>query len=285
MSRFPAIVAIATVMLLGPLPALAEDGRPSGDAAHIGEPKAVRAVDVVEKLHEPIPLNLTFTDQDARPFQLSQAFTNGKPVILTLVYYRCQALCDLVVSGLVRGLEGTGMQLGRDYQAITASIDPTETSQEARKAKHGHLQSMGAKSDDPSWTFLTGNEANIHALADAAGFKYSYDAETKQYAHAAVVFLLTPDGRMSRYLYGIDFNPRDLKLGLLEAGQGRVGTTLDRIVLKCFKYDPASRRYTMYMFGFLRGGALLVFFALATLLWKLWRREFKNRHAAGGHAG
>ncbi len=248
-------------------------------------PDALTKVDVVEKLHEPIPLNLTFTDSTGKPFQLQQAFHDGKPVILTLVYYRCQALCDLVVSGLVRGLKDSGMHLGQEYRVVTASIDPTEKSDLALRSKRGHLQSLGEKDNDPNWTFLTGTEGNIHALAEATGFHYAYDEKSQQYAHAAAIFVLTPEGRLSRYLYGIEFKPRDLKLAVLEAADGRVGTTLDRIVMKCFKYDPASRKYTVYMLGFLRGGATLVFFALATLLWMLWRREFRNRNnAAGGTA-
>jgi protein SCO1/2 len=243
-------------------------------------PRAIQEVDVVERLHETVPLGLHFTDSEGHPFELRQAFQGEKPVLLTLVYYRCQALCDLVVSGLVRSLNDSGLQLGRDFGVVTASIDPSETPDLAARRRRGHLQALGQKDHHPDWAFLTGDEASIHQLAESVGFRYSYDEKTRQFAHAATVFVLTPEGRISRYLYGMDFPPRDLKLALLEAANGRVGTSFDRILMKCFRYDPADRRYHLYMMGFIRGGALLVFFALAALLWKLWRRELRAKRGA-----
>jgi protein SCO1 len=248
--------------------------------AEVRPPPAVQKVNVIEHLNEQVPLDAVFTTSEGKPFTLREAFQGGKPVVLTLVYYRCQALCDLVLSGLTRSLTQTGLVLGRDYRGVTVSIDPGETTFHARQRKRGHLQALGHRDDDPSWTFLTGTDPSIRALAESVGFQYTYDEKTSQYAHAAVVFAVTPEGRLSRYLYGMDFSPRDLRLALMEAGGGRVGTTMDRVLLTCFKYDPASRKYVPYMFGFLKGGALLGFFALFTLLWKLWRRELRIKRGA-----
>nr|UXE45700.1 hypothetical protein Hi04_10k_c5202_00009 [uncultured bacterium] len=246
----------------------------------LAQPSALNDVDVVEKLHQKLPLDLSFTDSEGKPFRLSQSFSDGKPVLLTLVYYRCQALCDLVVSGMVRALNDTGLSLGNDYRVVTATIDPTETPDLASQRKRGHLQALGQKDHHPDWAFLTGDASSIRSLAESVGFRYAYDDRSKQYAHAAVVFVLTPEGRVSRYFYGMEFKPRDLKLALLEASDGRVGTSFDRILMKCFKYDPAERRYVVYMMGFIRGGALLVFFALSSLLWILWRRELREKRGA-----
>jgi len=185
-------------------------------------------------------------------------------------------LCNLVISGTVNAIKASGLKLGRDFLALTVSIDPTETSPLAAERKAGHLQSLGEATSDPSWAFATGAADQIRTLAKSVGFGYSYDEDTKQYAHAAVIFVLTPAGKISRYLYGIEYGPRDLKLALVEAGNGKVGTSLDRILLSCFKYDPALRRYGFYVWGILKGGALMVFAMLSTLLAVLWRRELKR---------
>src|SRR5262249_1153335 len=184
--------------------------------------------------------------------------------------------CNLVLSGTVSALRGSGLKLGRDYSAITLSIDPSETPRQAAERKRGHLQALGESPSDPAWIFSTGAQAQIRALASSVGFGYTYDEPTRQFAHPAVVFVLTPEGNISRYLYGLGSSPRDIKLALVEAAGGRVGTSLDRVLLSCFKYDPSLRRYGLYVSGILRGGALLVFAMLSSLLLILWRREVKR---------
>jgi protein SCO1/2 len=156
------------------------------------------------------------------------------------------------------------------------SIDPSESPPLAASRKAGHLQALGEATDHPDWVFMTGAEEQIRALAKSVGFGYAYDEETKQFAHPAVIFVLTPRGKISRYLYGVEYGPRDLKLALVEASEGRVGTSLDRVLLSCFKYDPALRKYGIYVWGILKGGGLLVFAMLCTLLAVLWRRELKR---------
>lgn len=242
-------------------------------------PPQVRGVDVEEHLGELTPLEAQFTDAFGKPVRLRDVLPRTRPVLLTLVYYNCPLLCNLVINEQIRTMRELGLELGKDYEAVTVSIDPQDTPAQSLERRRRHLQSMGQPETAP-WHFLTGTEENIRKLADAVGFKYAYDADTKQYVHPAVVHVLTPEGAISRYLYGTSFRPQDMKLALLEAAGGRVGTSIDRIVLTCFKYDTATRRYGFYIFGFLRIGSLMVFAALATMLAYYWRRELKKGAAA-----
>ncbi|QSQ23415.1 SCO family protein [Pyxidicoccus parkwayensis] len=242
-------------------------------------PPQVKGVDVEEHLGEPLPLDARFTDEEGREVKLGDVLSKTKPTLLTLVYYNCPMLCNLVLNGQVKGMQELGLELGQDYEAVTVSIDPEDTPAESLNRRRRHLQSMG-KPERAPWHFLTGSDAEIHRLADAVGFKYTYDASTKQYAHPAVVQVITPEGSISRYLYGTTFPPKDMKLALLEAAGGRVGTSFDRVVMSCFKYDTASKRYGFYIFGFIRLGGTLVFCALATMLIYFWRRELKKGAAA-----
>jgi protein SCO1/2 len=239
-------------------------------------PRALESIEITEKVGESVPFDLPFTDSGGREVRLKEFFQRDKPVILILAYYQCPMLCNLVISGTVNAIKGSGLKLGRDFLALTVSIDPSETPTLASERKAGHLQALGEVIGDPSWAFTTGAADPIRTLAKSVGFGYSYDEETKQYAHAAVILVLTPAGKISRYLYGIEYSPRDLKLALVEAADGKVGTSLDRILLRCFKYDPSLRRYGFYVWGILKGGALVVFAMLSTLLAVLWKRELKR---------
>ena len=242
-------------------------------------PPQVRGVDVEEHIGELAPLEAQFTDASGKPVRLRDVLPRTRPVLLTLVYYNCPLLCNLVINEQIRTMRELGLELGKDYEAVTVSIDPKDTPAQSHERRRKHLQSMGLPETAP-WHFLTGTEENIHQLADTVGFKYAYDTGTQQYVHPAVLMVLTPEGALSRYLYGTSFPAKDMKLALLEAAGGRVGTSFDRIVLTCFKYDTATRRYGFYIFGFLRIGALMVFGALASMLAYYWRRELKKGTAA-----
>lgn len=242
-------------------------------------PPQVRGVDVEEHLGDLAPLEAQFTDASGKPVRLRDVLPRTRPVLLTLVYYNCPLLCNLVINEQIRTMRELGLELGKDYEAVTVSIDPKDTPAQSYERRRKHLQSMGLPETAP-WHFLTGTEENIRQLADTVGFKYTYDTGTQQYVHPAVLMVLTPEGAISRYLYGTSFPAKDMKLALLEAAGGRVGTSFDRIVLTCFKYDTATRRYGFYIFGFLRIGALMVFGALATMLAYYWRRELKKGAAA-----
>jgi protein SCO1 len=238
-------------------------------------------VDVVERLGDRVPGGLRFVDPKEHDVALASLFRGEKPVVLSLVYFDCPMLCSLVEKGLVKALDQTGLVLGEDYSAVTVSFSPRDTPQKAAEAQRGYLGVLAHKTADAEarWPFLTGRDREITALADALGFRYRWDAESQQYEHPAVSMVLARDGKISRYLYGIEFDARDLRLALVEASQGRVGTTLDRVLLKCFRYDPSARGYRVVAVNFVRAGALCVFFALATGLAFLWRLEARRRHA------
>jgi protein SCO1/2 len=265
-------LAAALLLLSGSTPAAAQTDRGAPAVTSPGVPNA----NIVESLNQAVPRDATFTDAEGRAVRLGDYFDGHRPVLLTLVYYRCQSLCSLVLGGLNKAARNSGLEFGKDYRAVTISIDPRETPQDSLERQRGHLQSLGAPDRTKDWAFLVGADEQIHRVADAVGFTYRYDPQTQQYAHAAAVIVLTPEGRVSRYLYGFEFPPRDVKFALMEAADGRIGTSFDRVVLTCFKYDPNTRRYGLYIFGFIRGGALLVFGALATALIIYWRREYKR---------
>ena len=263
----------ALLLLGGSTPAGAQADRRGPVGA---PPGRIADANIVESLNQAVPPDATFTDSEGRTVRLGDYFDGQKPVLLTLVYYRCESLCPLVLGGMSKGGRNSGLKIGQDYRAVTISIDPRDTPETARERQRGHLQSLGTPDGAKDWPFLVGAESEVKKVADAVGFKYRYDPQTQQYAHAAAVIVLTPEGRVSRYLYGFEFPPRDMKFALMEAAGGRIGTSFDRVVLTCFKYDPNTRRYGLYIFGFIRGGALLVFGALATALTIYWRREYKR---------
>jgi protein SCO1/2 len=243
-------------------------------------PPALRDADVVEKLGSQVPSDLRFTDQEGRPVRSGELFGHVRPVVLTLVYFRCPMLCSLVMNGVVKGLHGSGWKLGRDYDAVTVSFDPHDTTKDAAEQRRAHLLALGVRDDGREWPFLVGSQEMIRPLADAVGFRFNYDPAIKQFAHTAAIFVLTPEGTVSRYLYGIQFEPKDLRLALAEAGRGKAGPTFDRVLLACYRYNPASRQYALFVTRFIRTGGLLVFFGLALLLGKYWRREWRMAHEA-----
>jgi protein SCO1/2 len=242
-------------------------------------PPDFQKVKVVEKLGDHVPEQLTFTGADGKPFQLADAFHHDKPVILTLVYYDCPSLCRPMMEGLTDALAQSGLKLGKDYDGVTVSFDPTETPAVAQKEKDRLMKRLGAADGAAHWIFGTSTDPAIHKLADAVGFGYTYVGSSKQYAHDAVVFVLSPDAKLMRYLYGINFVPQDVKFALIEASHNRVGTTLDHLVLRCFQFDPSTHRYSLYAVTFVKAGAVLVLITLATLLTILWRQEVKKRGA------
>jgi protein SCO1/2 len=233
-------------------------------------------VEIEERLGQPVPLDAAFTGVDGKPVRLGEILGKGRPVVLSLVYYNCPMLCGLVQTGMARAMRETGLTLGRDFDALTVSFDPRETSQLAAERQRGYLQAVGRPEAAASWSFLTGQPPEIRALTEAVGFRYAYDERTRQFAHPAALFVLTAQGKVSRYLYGVEFPSRDLRLALVEAGEGRVGTSFDRLLLTCYRYDAASRTYEPYVVGFIRVAALSVLGGLAVTLAVFWRREVKR---------
>jgi protein SCO1/2 len=205
-------------------------------------PELLKDVGIDQKLNSSIPLNLMFRDEHGQPVELGQYFV-GKPVILTLVYYSCPMLCTQVLNGLDRSLKALPMEIGKDFDVVTVSIDPTETPVLAESKQALYTGIYGRPGAAYGWHFLTGNESQIKMLADAVGFRYAYDPDSKQFAHAAGIMMLTPEGKLSRYFYGVQFPERDLRLGLVEASQGKIGSPVDQVLLFCYHYDPHTGKY------------------------------------------
>jgi protein SCO1/2 len=243
-------------------------------------PLALEDVRIEERLGAQLPLDAVLVDGAGKPYALSAAFDGKRPVLLALVYYDCPMLCGLILSGMAKAMRENGLELGRDYQAVTISFDPDEKPIQGAERRRGYLQSMGRPDAGADWPFLVGQGAVTRRIADAAGFHYKKDPVSGEWAHVAAIFVLTPDGRVSRYLYGIDYPAKDLRLALVEAGGGKVGTSFDRLLLTCFRYDPASRKYEPYAFGFVRAGGLLTLLVLGGVILRLVWRERRARAAA-----
>jgi protein SCO1/2 len=188
-------------------------------------------------------LNLSFIDEAGATVPLSMFFHSKKPVILALVYYRCPMLCTQILTGLESSLKAVSFNPGQDFEIVAVSFDPKDTWQLAAAKKQTYLKRYGRANTANGWHFLTGDEANIKALTDAVGYHYKYDPTTDQFAHASGIMIVTPDGRLSRYFYGVEYAPRDVRLGLVEASQNKIGSPVDQILLFCYHYDPSTGKY------------------------------------------
>jgi protein SCO1/2 len=249
---------------------------PAGSEAPLS---ALQDIDVIERLGDRVPGHLKFTDTSGRTVSFDDLTSQGKPVLVTLGCHRCPMLCSLVLDGLIKAMKESKLVLGKDLLAVDVSIDPTEDAELTNGTQKRVLDQVGGAkpSDWPFWLSKSDGGAAARALADAVGFRYKYDEQSKQYAHQAVAFVVAPGGIIARYLYGVEHLPRDFRLAVVEAGDGRVGTSLDKVLLSCYKYDPVTRRYAPFVFGFMRIGAAVVFLALAGLMTVLWRKEIEMR--------
>lgn len=235
-------------------------------------PQLLRDVSLEQRLDNQVPLDLVFRDENGKTVALKQFFA-GKPVILTLVYYQCPMLCTQVLNGLLRSLKDLTLVPGRQFEIVTVSIDPTETPVLA-DAKHILYAGLYGKPGAlEGWHFLTGAEPQIKQLAEAVGYRYAYDPATKQFAHPAAIMVLTPEGRLSRYFYGISYSAADLRMGLVEASEGRIGTPVDHVLLYCFHYDPATGKYGLLISRVIQLMGALTALCLAGLMIYLFRHE------------
>jgi protein SCO1/2 len=266
--------AVAVAILLGAGAARAEKtpiAFPQGSEQPLA---ALQDIDVIEHLGDRVP-NLSFTDGAANPVSLESLLGKGKPVLVTLGYHRCPMLCGLVLDGLVKAARASGLKLGKDFFAVDVSIDPGEDAKLLEQTQKRVLSLAGSENpaDWPFWSSTSDGGAAARKLADAVGFRYKYDETSKQFAHDAVAFVLTPEGVVARYLYGVDYPSRDFRMAIVEASGGRVGTSFDKVLMSCYRYDAAKRRYAPFVMGFMRIGAGTCFLALVGLLTVLWRKE------------
>jgi len=240
-------------------------------------PSYLQGVSVEEHLGAALPLDLSFVDSSRQPVRLGDSFDGRLPVILTFNYSNCPMLCGLELSGLVSGLRKLGLRLGESYRAVTVSLDPRETPQAAAASQAHYLEQYGDPAAKSSWRFLTGQQREIAALTTAAGFQYRYDPKSAQYYHAAALMIASPGGKIMRYLYGIEFAPRTLQLGLTEASRGKIGTTLDRLILYCCAYDPREGSYSLVASRLIQLGGASTLLVLAAFLLGHWGREQRKR--------
>src|SRR5258708_22062058 len=264
--RTAVIIVIGAAAFMGALPAHAQayKDRQAAIAASV-LPPGLRNVGLDQKLNEQVPLDLQFRDETGRELPLSSYFAS-RPVILALVYYQCPMLCTQILNGLVISLRGMSLESGRDFEVVSVSIDPTETPELAARKKAEYVRRY-AKSP-LGWHFLTGAEPQIKELARAGGFRYAYDPKSKQFAHASAIMVLTPTGKLSRYFYGIEYPPRDLRLGLVEASENKIGTPVDQLLLYCYHYDPGTGKYSAIVMNIVRlAGALTLLIFLPILVW------------------
>ncbi|OFV83461.1 MAG: hypothetical protein A2Y78_10400 [Acidobacteria bacterium RBG_13_68_16] len=261
--------AVALVLLVTAVPASAQRQERL--------PKDLEGVGITEHPGVRLPLDLEFTDENGAPVRLGQYFSGDRPVILTLGYYRCPMLCTLVLNSLVDGLRDLPWTPGREFEIVTVSIDPTETPTLARLKKQNYLEEYARPGAAGGWHFLTGREENIRKLADAVGFGYRYVQERGEYAHSAAIFVATPDGRMARYLYGVVYQPKTVRLALTEAGQGKIGTTVDQLLLYCFHYDAQEGRYVVAASNIMRFGGATTALIVGLWLAVSWRRGARKK--------
>ncbi len=230
-----------------------------------------------QRLDEPVPLDLAFRDESGATVRLGDYF-HGKPVILVLAYYRCPRLCTLVLSGLMDGLQDLAFKAGDEFEVVAVSFDARETPELAAAKKAAYLEHYGRPGAEAGYHFLTGEQESIDRLCEAVGFRYRYDPQQDQFAHASGIVVLTPQGRIARYFYGIRYEPRDLRLALVEASQNKIGSVADQLLLLCYHYDPVRGRYAATVMNLVRAGGGLTVLALAAFLVLAWRRE--RRRAA-----
>lgn len=254
-------VILATLLL----PALAA-------AADTKLPLGLEGVGIKEKIGLPVDLTLQFSREDGRVVALKDVIDPSKPTIVTLVYYECPQLCTLVLNGLIQSLDKIDWTVGKEFNVVTVSINPSETPELAGSKRQGYLAAYG-RDVQGKWPFLVDYQGNVKKLANQVGWNYRYDERTKQFAHAAAIMLLTPDGRVSRYLYGVRFRPADLRLGLVEAGQGKLGTVIERLILFCYHYDPNAGSYVLFAQNLMKVGGVVTMVVIGAFLFLVWRRE------------
>lgn len=239
-------------------------------------PFALRDIQIEQRLGEQVPLDLSFRDETGRAVRLGDYF-GKRPVVVSLVYYNCPKLCNLVLNGLVGGLRTLPFTVGKEFDVVTVSFDPREGASDAARKKEVVMHDYGRRGDAEAfaagWHFLTGDKEQIDALANAVGFKYAFDTATNQYAHASGVMMATPQGKLSHYFYGIEYAPRDLKFGLVEASEGKIGSAVDKLTLYCFHYDPTTGKYGPAIMNIMRVTGILTVLGLVALISVLHRRR------------
>ncbi len=234
-----------------------------------------KTIGIDQKLGDQVPPDLTFTNEEGQATRIGEYF-GEKPLVLTLVYYDCPMLCNQVLTSLLRAMNVLAFGIGTEFDVLTVSIDPGETHELAAAQRKEYLKNYRGRDGSNGWHFLTGQQDQIEQLAAAVGFRYEYEEESDQYVHASGIMLLTPEGKLARYFYGIDYPPRDLRWGLVEAADGTIGNAVDQLLLMCYSYDPMTGKYGVYIRNSLRISAVATVLALGSFIVVMLRRERKG---------
>ena len=277
----PAVCALAA-LLSAAAPAHAQYGEaPKASSPVNQKPGILKNVGIDQKIGQQLPLDLVFRDEDGKDVKLGQFF-GSRPVVLALAYYECPMLCTQVLNGMTGALKTLSFDAGKDFDVVVVSIDPKDNFRLAANKKLTYVTHYGRPQTAGGWHFLTGTEASIAPLADAIGFRYAYDANIKQYAHGAAIYVATPKGVIARYFLGIDFAPRDLRLALVEASNNQLGSVTDQVLLLCYHYDPASGKYGVAILNAVRIGFVATVTGFLAFLFVSLRRESSFAKATAG---
>jgi protein SCO1/2 len=249
-------------------------------------PPDLSDVSIHQQLNHQLPLDLHFKDDTGKTIKLADYFGHGKPVILNLVYYECPMLCTEALNGLSSTLRMLKLDVGTDFDVVTVSFDTREGPELAHKKKQAYIERYGRAGAADGWHFLTGDDANVKALANAVGFHYKWDEKTHQWAHATAIMIVTPQGRLAQYYYGIEYPPKDVRLGLIEASQNKIGNLVDEVLLYCYHYDPRTGRYGAVITNVLRLAGVVTMTLIGGFLIVMYRKERKGvPKAMTGRAG
>ncbi len=269
------------LVVAAPSTARAQAWREQSEGMPNTTPAELQGVDVVEHLGQALPGDAVFRDAEGKTVKLGDYFDGKRPALLVFAYHTCPMLCSLVLDAAVKTLNDVPWTVGEEFDVVSISIDPKDTPETATAKRAQVVSAYGrAKGQTRGWHFLVGEEREIRKVTEAVGFEYRYDARQKQYAHPAAVYLLTPQGHVARYLYGIQYEPGDVRLGLLEASEGRSITTTERLLLYCYHYDPQGKHYALVAMNVMRLGGGVTLLVLGSFLAVMWARERRRRAAS-----
>ena len=266
------LLVVSPLTVAGAGPHSPVPATPFAQSAPDARPPILRNVSIEQRLDQQLPLDLQFRDEAGRIVRLRDYF-GKRPVVLVLAYYNCPMLCTQVLNGLVSAMRVLSFDAGREYEVVTVSFDPRDDPSDARAKKAPYVARYGRPGAAAGWHFLTGEPRAIAGLTGAVGFRYAWDERIGQFAHASAIYVATPDGRLSRYFYGIEYAPRDLRLALVEASRGKIGTPVDQLLLYCYHYDPVAGRYGAVVMNMVRVAGVAFVLILSTFLALMWRRE------------
>ena len=255
------------------------------DTAHNTRPSILQQVGIDQRIGEELPLDAHFTDEYGKDVELGSYFHQGKPVLMALVYYDCPMLCDQVLNGMASALNVLRFDAGKEFNVVAISFDPRETPQLALEKKEMYLKRYKRPGAEQGWHFLTGKPDAIKAITEATGFHYVWDKNTQQYAHSTAVMLVTPEGRLAQYYYGIEYSPKDMRLGIIEASKEKLGTVVDSVILYCYHYDPTTGKYGAVVMNLIRGAGLITVLLMGGFIGFSLYKDSRATQESARHAG